>query len=76
MRWAGHVTPRGRGQLHKGIWWRNVRERDPLEDTGIDGRIILRWVFRKWNEGHGMVLTLGRDRWRALENAIMNIRIP
>jgi hypothetical protein len=27
----------------------NLRERDRLEDTGVDGRIILRWIFRKWN---------------------------
>ena len=25
----------------------NLRERDPLEDVGVDGRIILRWIFRK-----------------------------
>jgi hypothetical protein len=27
------------------IWWGNLRERDHLEDPGIDGRIILRWIF-------------------------------
>jgi hypothetical protein len=27
----------------------NLRERDHLEDTGIDGSIILRWIFRKWD---------------------------
>jgi hypothetical protein len=32
-------------------WWGNLRERDHWEDPGIDGRIILRWIFRKWNVG-------------------------
>jgi hypothetical protein len=32
----------------------NLRERDNLEETGIDGRIILRWIFRKWDLGHGL----------------------
>jgi hypothetical protein len=27
----------------------NVRERDHLEDSGVDGRIIIRWIFRKWD---------------------------
>ena len=31
------------------FWWGNLRERDHLEDPGIDRRIILRWIFRKWN---------------------------
>jgi len=31
-----------------GFWWGNLRERDQLGDPGVDGRIILRWIFRKW----------------------------
>ena len=31
-----------RGEVHTGFWRGNLRERDDLEDPGIDGRIILR----------------------------------
>jgi hypothetical protein len=31
------------------VWWGNLRERAHLEDPGIDGRIILRLIFRKWD---------------------------
>jgi hypothetical protein len=33
------------------FWWGNLRERDYLEDPGVDERIILIWVFRKWDVG-------------------------
>ena len=28
------------------LWWGNVRETDHLGDPGINGRVILRWIFR------------------------------
>ena len=31
----------GRGMVHTGFWWGNLRERDHLEYLGVDGRIIL-----------------------------------
>jgi hypothetical protein len=34
-----------------GFWWGNLRERDHSEDPGVDGRIILRWIFRKLDVG-------------------------
>jgi hypothetical protein len=63
---------------YTGFWWGKLRDRDHLEDPGIDGRIILRWILRKW----GMVLWTrsisfqDRDRWRAFVNAVMNLRVP
>jgi len=37
-----------------GFWWGNLRERGHLEDPGVDGQIILRWIFRKLDGGHGL----------------------
>jgi len=51
MRWAGHVARMGRGEPYKGFWWKTLRERDHLEDPGVDGRIILRFIFRKRDVG-------------------------
>jgi hypothetical protein len=33
----------------QGFWLGNLRERDHLEDPGLDGRIILRMSFMKWD---------------------------
>ena len=47
MRWAGHVACMGaRRGVHR-VLVGNLRERDHLGDPGVDGRIILRWIFRK-----------------------------
>jgi len=36
------------------FWWGNVRERDHLGDTSVDGKIILRRIFREWEVGYGV----------------------
>jgi hypothetical protein len=48
MRWAGHIARMGgggRGEVRTGIWWGKVRERDHLEDQGVNRRIILGWIL-------------------------------
>jgi hypothetical protein len=42
---------RGRVKAYTGIWWGNLRERNHLGDPGLDGRIVLRWIFRNWVVG-------------------------
>ena len=42
------------GELHIEFWWGDLRERDHLENPGVDGKIILRWIFRKWDMKDGL----------------------
>jgi hypothetical protein len=62
----------------QGFVWENLKKREYFERPGLDGRIILRWIFRKCDFG-GMdwiELAQDRDRWRALVNAVINLRVP
>jgi len=43
--------------VYTGFWWGNLRESDHLEDPDVDGRIILRQIFRTWG---------GRGVWTGL----------
>jgi len=53
-----------------------LRERSKLADPGLDGRIILRWIFRNGNGSMDWVdLALDRDRWFAVVNVVINFRV-
>jgi hypothetical protein len=41
----------GRVEGCTGVWRGDLREGDHWGDPGIDGRIILRWIIRKWDVG-------------------------
>jgi hypothetical protein len=49
-----------------------------LEDPGIDGRIILKWTCERLDRGGMDWINLAQDRgrWRAVVNAVMNLRVP
>jgi hypothetical protein len=45
-----------------------------LEDPGVDGRIILKWIFERLDGGMDWVnVAQDRDRWRTFVNAVMNL---
>ena len=44
IRWVEHVT---RMEERRGVYRVFVMERDHLEDSSVDGKIIFRWIFRK-----------------------------
>jgi hypothetical protein len=35
--------------VHRGFSWGDLREDDHLGDSRVDGRIILKWIFKKWD---------------------------
>jgi hypothetical protein len=54
-----------------------LREGDHLEDPGVDVRIILRRIFKKWDGAWtGIHVAQYRDTWQVLVNVVMNLRVP
>jgi len=52
MRWSGYVARMGGArEVYTAFWWGNLRERDHSEDPGLDGKIILGCILRKWDVG-------------------------
>jgi hypothetical protein len=76
MKCAGHVARIGerRGEVYTGFWWGNLKEGDHFEDPGVDGIIILRWIFRKWD----VAVWTGSSWLRAgtVVNVVLNLRVP
>jgi hypothetical protein len=63
--------------VHTGFSRGNLREGNHLKDPGLGGRIILKWILKKWDGRMNWIdLAHDTDRWRALRNAAISIRGP
>lgn len=67
----------GRREVRTGLYWGNLRERDNMEDLGVDLRIILQWIFNKYDWGLRLIgLPQDMEKWRAVVHTVMNLRVP
>jgi hypothetical protein len=67
-----------RGETCTGFWCESPRERDHLEDQGVDGRMGSKWTLGRLVGVGGVEwidLAQDRDRWRAVVNAVINLRV-
>ena len=78
VRLAGHVAYMGEGRGMYSVLVGKAEGKNDWRDTGIDGRIILRWIFRRWDVGgiDWIELAQDRDGWWALGNVFMNLQVP
>jgi hypothetical protein len=54
-----------------------MRERkEPLGRPRRRWRVMLRWMFKNWDGGMDWIDVEDRGRWRAVVNAVMNLRFP
>ena len=67
----------GRGEVYTGFWWDKLRERDHLEDPGVDWEDNIKMNLQLVGCGgmDWLDLAQDRDKWRALINAAMNLRV-
>jgi hypothetical protein len=60
-------------------WWESQKEKDHCEDQDVDGWTILKWILVReigWDGIDWIYLAQVRDQWRALVNALINLRVP
>jgi hypothetical protein len=65
-----------KGETCTVFWWESLREKAHSEDQGVDGRMGSKRTFgRLVGGGVWIHLAQDRDHWRAVVNAVMNLRV-
>ena len=68
----GHVSSNGDRKGAQGVWLGGALSgREYLKDPGLDVKILLHWVFRKWSGGVDCI-DLAQERLRAFVNTVTN----
>jgi hypothetical protein len=64
--------------VHTTFWLGGLKGGDHQEDLGVDGKTTLKWDLREIGFGdvNWIHWAQDRDRWRALVNTVMNLRVP
>ena len=76
IRWLRVVARVGKECCTEGLVGKPERK-NALEVLGVDGRIILKWILKKSDGGMDWFdLVQNRDKWRAVVNEVMNLRVP
>ena len=67
----------GKGEVRTEFWWGTLREGDHLEDPSVDEKVIIKWIFEKWDVRHGMDLSgSGYRQVAGFANSVLNFRVP
>jgi hypothetical protein len=62
-------------KMHTGFRWGNVKERDSMENLGVDGRVRVEFVLKIWKSWKWTEFIFPQEKWRALMKKVMNIRV-
>ena len=86
FRWPNQEERDGRGtghvweteEVHTGLWWGDLGEEDHLQDLSVDGRTRVNCILKEYYpKGVDWIdLAQDRDKWRAVVNAVTNLRVP
>jgi hypothetical protein len=59
------------------VLMRKLQRKRPIGNPRVDRRIILKWIFEKWDRGMDWInLAHNRNRWWVVANKVMNLQFP